>query len=219
MSPLKRLDLDAFLFDDLPAWPNLAGLERLTVRDRHRARRSGSTTDRLWLPKLAKATPNLRAFVTDQNLERPPAGGDWQGLEDLKVSGLTLAQLLRQFEPLLLRLTRLDAGLWATTDSDPVRLAEAAPNLKWLALRRLEGVHVARLEKAEPLAALEVLDLSTPDGSPPSAMTAAHVNALARAPFARNLKALVLGRLKNKATAAAAIKGFGPRCDAYWYAA
>ena len=83
-------------------------------------------------------------------------------------------------------------------------------------LRRLATtVMPARLPEffARPLlAGLEVLELYSV-GLAPKAVTA-----LARAPFARDLRALVLGREPgaNRRFDEAALRHFGPKCDLYW---
>ena len=70
---------------------------------------------------------------------------------------------------------------------------------------------VPRLVDLPALAGLESLDLDA-NSHPPSTVTA-----IARAPFARNLRALVLRRYnRNKKLDEAAVRHFGPRCDVYW---
>ena len=87
-------------------------------------------------------------------------------------------------------------------------------NLRRLQVMDISDVEIRRLAECRALSRLEVLDLNL---SGP-AISAATVGRLARSAFGPNLRALLLNRDKpNKLVTEAAIRDFGPRCDAYWH--
>ena len=206
---LRSLELDAHQsLRPVADWPGAAHLERLAL--------ASLTTIDADVKLLVEATPNLRAFkLSGLGVAEPPADA-WRGLDELEIDVSTAGDAIRFAAPLARSLSRLTLSVRiAEPDDDLADLLRRAVGLKSLALRGFPAESLKRVAEAAP-AGLEVLD-ATAIETPPAGLKPAHVNALARSRFGANLKALRLGRSGDKRVVSAAIRHFGPRCDAYWY--
>ena len=176
------------------------------------------------LGEVARRVPNLEELTTTIG------PGESEGL------------LRRELWPKLERLTLSERGIWGSTGVsglDELAAGDLLPDLRHLRASGLtEGVVrlVARLARAGALK-LESLDLAGLDLNPQKVaalagldapletlsvrcdpetpMTAKAVNELARAGWTRTIRAINLGELSVPAWKAA-VRHFGPRCDAYW---
>ena len=196
-----------------PDWAGAAGVRHLNASGWFDA-----AGDSRFLDQAARAFPNLESlevWINARDGYVPVARAIPPRLERLQlqfISNPPRQEVARQFAEMACRVDSLEV-----TNPPP----EFFSGPEWQqpsALTKLkicyhEAAKVEQLADIPALAGLEVLDIINAL-KPPTART---IHALARAPFARNLKALTLDcDAPNHALYAAAERHFGPRCDIYW---